>query len=247
MLQYHILNGDALKQQFPKKIEGSIIIARECMVDGDVKGQTIDDIFAARSQFITSNYGDCTKQEYYQKTVTEFEKIKSIPEEAEIILWFEDDLFCQVNMWFTIYYLNEHKKNNKLFLVRPLVHTSYGFGGFDADELFELYENKVELKHQKDLVSLWISYQNNDIDSMMQIAKDLEICYPFILKAVEAHIQRIPTSNYVGRPKQVLLQIMNDLNTDQFGPVFREFCKRESIYGFGDLQVKRLFDELVTS
>jgi hypothetical protein len=30
-----------------------------------------------------------------------------------------------------------------------------------------------------------------------------------------------------------------------FGTVFQEFCKRESIYGFGDLQVKRIFDEVV--
>jgi hypothetical protein len=37
---------------------------------------------------------------------------------------------------------------------------------------------------------------------------------------------------------------MEDLETDEFGPVFKEFNKRESIYGFGDLQVKRIFDEI---
>ena len=36
--QYHILNGDSLKDQFPNKINGDIIITRECFVDGDVKG-----------------------------------------------------------------------------------------------------------------------------------------------------------------------------------------------------------------
>ena len=29
-----------------------------------------------------------------------------------------------------------------------------------------------------------------------------------------------------------------------FGIIFKEFCKREPIYGFGDLQVKRLLSEL---
>jgi len=38
---------------------------------------------------------------------------------------------------------------------------------------------------------------------------------------------------------------MKELETQDFGPVFREFTKRESIYGYGDLQVKRLFDELL--
>ncbi|MGA1465893.1 MAG: hypothetical protein ACO363_09195, partial [Balneolaceae bacterium] len=30
-----------------------------------------------------------------------------------------------------------------------------------------------------------------------------------------------------------------------FGAVFREFQRREAIYGFGDLQVKRLFDAVM--
>ena len=37
---------------------------------------------------------------------------------------------------------------------------------------------------------------------------------------------------------------MDELNTEQFGLIFKEFCNRESIYGFGDLQVKRLLDEI---
>lgn len=36
--QYHILNGTALKEQFPKQIPGERIIAKECMVDGSVNG-----------------------------------------------------------------------------------------------------------------------------------------------------------------------------------------------------------------
>ena len=66
--------------------------------------------------------------------------------------------------------------------------------------------------------------------------------YPFILPAVNAHIQRIPGKEYPGRPIQSLIEIMKDLETDEFGAVFREFNKREYIYGFGDVQVKRLFD-----
>jgi hypothetical protein len=68
--------------------------------------------------------------------------------------------------------------------------------------------------------------------------------YPFIPAAVEAHIARIPTENSPGRPRQTLLDIMKELETDEFGPVFREFCKLESIYGLADLQVKRLLKEI---
>ena len=67
---------------------------------------------------------------------------------------------------------------------------------------------------------------------------------PFILTSAEAHIERIPINGELGRPSQSLIQVIEDLETDEFGPVFREFNKRESIYGYGDLQVKRIFDEI---
>ena len=35
-----------------------------------------------------------------KKTVPEFLKMQNIPENSEINLWFEDDLFCQVTFWF---------------------------------------------------------------------------------------------------------------------------------------------------
>lgn len=38
MTHFHILNGDALKSQFPEQILGEKIIARECLVDGSVEG-----------------------------------------------------------------------------------------------------------------------------------------------------------------------------------------------------------------
>lgn len=243
--QYHILNGDALKIQFPKELEGELIIARECLVDGSVEGETIPDVFEIRSKFISNNYNNCTIEEYYLKTVTEFDKIKSIPKDAEINLWFEDDLFCQINLWFVIYFLNQYQKNNSIFLVRPKTHTQYGFGGFNSKELNILYQNRIKLKQLEDLTSLWKTYQNNDTSLLTNLGLKLKTNYPFILNAIEAHIERIPTKDSIGRPKQSLKQIMRDLDTDEFGKVFQEFCKRESIYGYGDLQVKRLFDELI--
>ena len=41
-----------------------------------------------------------------------------------------------------------------------------------------------------------------------------------------------------------LKQIISELKTHEFDPVFKEFCQREAIYGLGDLQVKRMFDKI---
>ena len=42
-IKFHVLNGDALKEQFPPTITGDIIVIRECLVDGPVTGNNVDD------------------------------------------------------------------------------------------------------------------------------------------------------------------------------------------------------------
>ena len=242
--QYHILNGDSLKEQFPENIQGEIIVTRECLVDGNVKGNNLAELFHSRAQFISRNYKGYKEQDYYKKTVPEFQKIQSITDDADINLWFEDDLFCQVNFWFTINLLNQSHKNNPTFLIRPKKHSQFGFGGLNKLELVSVYENRALLTDIDKLANLWELYKNDDTENLLKTARDFENRYPFILNAVKAHSERIPTEGSLGKPSQSILQIMKDLKTEEFEPVFREFCKRESIYGFGDLQVKRLFDEI---
>jgi len=61
---------------------------------------------------------------------------------------------------------------------------------------------------------------------------------------IQAHIDRFPTNNELGRPQQRLLAIKDQLKTNDFGQIFQQFSKEEGIYGFGDSQVKAMFDEL---
>ncbi len=242
--QYHILNGDSLKEQFPKQIPGVILVARECFVDGNVRSTTLEELFEVRAAFIAQFYGDYSVEDYYANSVSEFEKIRKIPDGSEINLWFEDDLFCQVNFWFTVHLILNNVKDCNVFLVRPAIHTQYGFGGLDASGLIAAYGQKTPITELDRIAGLWSSYQNDEVEELVNVANELEKEYPFIQHAVAAHVDRIPTENGPGRPVQTLIDIMNDLQTDSFEPVFKEFNKRESIYGFGDLQVKRLFDEL---
>jgi len=241
--QYHILNGDSLKQPFPERIQGEVIVFRECLVDGNVKGNDLDELFASRAKFISQSYGG-TEQDYYDKAVPEFKKIQNITDDVDINLWFEEDLFCQVNFWFTINLLSQSEKNNSIYLIKPEKHNQYGFGGLDESQLVSIYENRLLLTELDRLADLWKLYQKNDLEQLLKTTKQLESKYPFILTAVKAHIERIPTEGSLGRPSQSLIQIMKELKTEEFGTVFREFNKRENIYGFGDLQVKRLIDLL---
>ena len=242
--QYHILNGDVLKDRFPQSIEGQLIVIRECLVDGPVNNDSLEAFYKTRSHFLNIHYEDTSIKDYYAKVVSEFNKIKSIPNDSEINLWFEDDLFCQVNLWFIIYLLSISKCKASVFLVRPKNHTQYGFGGLSGSELIEIFNQKIQLKPINKLSNLWHLYKDGKHDLLLEYIGNLNSIYAFMIPAIKANIERIPSTDNLGRPKEALLKISKTLNTKSFPEIFNAFCEQQPIYGLGDLQVKRLWNEL---
>lgn len=242
--QFHILNGDALKLQFPKSIDGKLIIARECLVDGDVQGDTLEALFKSRSTYLAKAYDKGNEENYYKKVVPEFKKILAIPKDSKVFLWFEDDLFCQVNLWFVSTLLKDSTSN--IYLVRPLVGYEYGFGGMSQQQLVTAFKNKIFLSSSdlNALAQLWKLYQKNHFQEMIRLGESLKEEFPFIPPAIQANIERFPKDNS-NRPSRAIQKIMDEFQTKEFPIIFREFTKKEAIYGFGDLQVKRIYDQVL--
>lgn len=245
--EFHILNGDSLKTQLPSSLIGRKIVARLCLVDGDVKAESLEELFQVRASFIRNHYPDFSKEEYYSRTVSEINKIKNIPNDTIINLWFEDDLFCQVNFWFIIHFIKSYINNPILYLIRPKKGCEYSFGNMHPEELITSFSNRVNINDYdfNELSKLWRLYQQNDCDLMIQIAEKLKHNFLFLTPAINAHKDRLSNNKYLGRPIESLKKIIEELDLNEFGPVFQEFCKREAIYGFGDLQVKRMFDNIL--
>ncbi len=240
-MQIHILNGDALKEQFPD-IPGEVLVMRECLMDGPVKSQTIEQLYHLRSDYMSGHYDGISREDYYRMTVPELNRILELDgTSGEINLWFEDDLFCQVNLWFLLHHL---KNSEKIYLVRPPALTGYGFGGLTSEELLATLEQRTALSLSGQLEDLWPAYRENDTGRLQSLGSELEEQYPFITQAIQAHIESLPTSADEGRPKRVIREIISELGTTSTGPVFREFCRREPIYGYGDLQFIRILNEV---
>ena len=120
--------------------------------------------------------------------------------------------------------------------------------GVPMSHISAAFESRISIPPalQRELRFLWVYYQRGDINKLEQVAQNYSNLYPFLLPAVQAHLQRVG-SNGAGNPEKVIRNIMIELNTTEFGPVFREFCKREPIYGFGDLQVERLWRQILNN
>jgi len=242
----HILNGDSLKNQLKGTVQAERIVMRECLIDGNIQGETLVTFYANRAAF-TGQYEGCTVAGYYQYAAPEINKINALAPESEVYCWFEDDLFCQANLWFVLNLLIKNGHHSHIYLIRPNKANRYNFNKMTDDELNKAFDNKqLLLSSQLTLLAeLWPLYQQNNVNDMLVIAKKLRIALPFLLPAIAAHECRAPDENGLGYPQRQLLAIMQELDTTEFGPVFQCFSEREGIYSFGDLQVKQMFEQLV--
>ena len=245
---YNILNGDSLAYSFPAaKIEGEIMVVREGLIDGELSGDNLHDFWQSRARYMK-----ITETEYKNSVVKEFEKIMNAPDNSEFNLWFEYDLFCQVNMWFVISIINSLSIKKKVFAV----FTSYldktnkqfwnGFGPAKSDELKVCYADRIPLS-EADInfgQELWKAYKTGNLEELTNLSKHQSSAFPYLQEVVKAHIDRFPQDGTNGRPEKVIEDITKNVSTD-FHKVFKEFWNRESIYGFGDIQLKHLYDKVM--
>lgn len=247
-MTYHILNGDALTPTFAEaEIEGAIIVMREALIDGDLSGDSLKDFWQTRARHIGISLDD-----YYNTSVKEFNKIMNIPHDAEINLWFEYDLFCQVNMWFVLSLINQLNINPKVFAVYTThlskgdQHFWNGFGPATPEDLTTCYANKVQFRNREIELGhdLWKAYKTQDFETLNALSKEQSPAFPYLQEVIQAHIDRFPQNGQKGRPERVIEDILKN-TPPEFYKVFKEFQQRQSIYGFGDTQLKKIYDEVV--
>lgn len=241
---FHILNGDALLDRFPNAISGDKIVLRECLVDGPVQSDSLNKLYEIRARFLDDLIEDFNTKDYWKDAVTEFEKIQSIPPDSAVYLWFEDDLFCQVNLWFTCHLLYNHTDQLEVYIIRPKTLTQYGFAAYDEVGLAQLFDDCIEFPFVGTCAALWRAYVNNDLQLLQVIACTFSDSFSYIKTAVHLHLDRIPTGQDSGRPKEVLKAIIKEIGETDFSLIFKRFSEELYAYGYGDMQVKRLISSI---
>lgn len=248
-MEIHILNGEALTDRMQAAGFTGLTVARECLIDGPVQSTSFTDFWNTRAEYISKMFGD-DKQSYYDLTVSEFEKLKTVDKDSSIHVWFGDDLFCQANMWFTITWLQHIGLTENLYRVFPLIAEGayrWGeFGNLTPADLKESYYRKVRFT-DKDVqlaLNLWTAYSNSDFEQLKKISVTPTDCFHDLEAVVQAHIDRFPPKGMLGRPEKALKEII-DSGITGFGELFQKFFNSEGgIYGFGDDQVKHLLQRI---
>jgi hypothetical protein len=245
-MKTHILAGDSLVPTFQASgIEGAIIINRECLIDGPVGSKELREFWQIRADYIEATYG-LGKDRYYERVAREYEKILNLSQEQDLYLWFEFDLFCQVNMWFVLSLLMRTARTN-VYRVSPPVsmerHRWDGFGRLTSADFEACFDESVKFTADDLFIGarLWDAYQSGDLERLADLSHGVSACFPYLSEVCDAEIERKKNR----RPEKTLRRIMQNGLTD-FNEIFAKFRVEEGIYGFGDWQVWVLYERHMT-
>lgn len=244
--EVHILNGDALRKQLPQAIIGKRIVCREAFIEGPLRTETSPDFWEERA----AHYQKCYQipaEEYQEKSSDEFGKVRQIRRDANVYLWFEHDLFCQCNLWLIAEMLQERSFTGKAYLVLPVVKSQetlwQGFGNHSEEDILTAWNNKflIAPREWRLMVACWKNYALGKQDLLKDNYEQLRPLLPYCDDVFEAHLGRLEENP---RPLAQLRRIKEELNSDKFAPVFQKFCEAEGVYGYGDMQVLKMWEQL---
>ncbi|WP_394971858.1 DUF1835 domain-containing protein [uncultured Croceitalea sp.] len=244
----HITNGDSFTEKLQSlPLKGDIITWREMLCEGKTLSTVGSETFwKTRFEFLNKNY-KVSKSWFVEKTLKEYRSLCNHKQQDQIVLWFEYDLFCQVNMLAVLSWLKTHRRHAEISLVcsgkEDDTDKLYALGELNDEKLLSLYENRTVLS-QDDIEYadyVWQLYCSDNPIRLENLTDYKNYQFEYLSDAMKAHLQRFPSiKNGLNDLENKVL----DYAVNQKPKTRKEFIGKllsnQGIYGFGDSQYERI-------
>ncbi len=254
MKTLHILNGDSTKQIFDRSsLQGDIIVWREMLCEGKVFDDVGGDQFWVQRYAFFENEVGISKLDYYDKTIKELIKLQDVSAYDEIVLWFEYDLFCQVNlMALCTYLLKSYRKDIKYRLVCTGKENGKSpfqtLADYTPKEYETLYKKKVNLSRNDFLFAKesWEIYTKNNKEKIASFNFSSNKKFNYLQMAMQQHLKRFPNENGLNQIENKILYLIHSeiSSKKEIIIMLLDWQKKETVYGFGDLQYELYLKKL---
>ena len=248
----HITNGDSFTQRLDSlKLKGDVITWREMLCEGQTLTNVGSESFwKARFEFLNKNY-KVSKSSFIEKTLKEYRSLCNHKQQDQIVLWFEYDLFCQVNMLAVISWLKSHRKYAEISLVcsgkEDDTDNLYALNDLNDEQLLKLFENKVVLS-QDDIEYadyVWQLYCSDNPMRLENLTDFENYKFDYLSDAINAHLHRFPSiKNGLNAMENNILQLSADQRLNSKKELLGTILRNQSILGFGDSQYDRAISRL---
>ena len=248
----HITNGDIFTEKLKSlKLKGDIITWREMLCEGKTLTSVGSESFwKTRFEFLNKNY-KVSKSWFIEKTLKEYRSLCNHKQQDEIVLWFDYDLFCQINMIAVLSWLKTHRRYAHISIVctgdtdglSKMSHLS----DLDNEQLAKQYENKIALT-QDDIEYadyVWQLYCSDNPIRLENLSDFSEFQFDHLSGAIKSHLHRFPSiKNGLNEMENSILTLARDKKAANRETFLANILHNQNLLGFGDTQYQRAIGRL---
>jgi hypothetical protein len=246
---FHITNGSSLTNYLKElNIEGDFLTWQEMLCEGptEIKVDT-KSFINKRTAFLNQFYDIEFNEEEY---LLEIQKLSNLEDYKEIVLWFEYDLFCHINLIAVISLLQQKHVKLPCFLVcSGRIQGEKNLKGLtelSSGQLFYHYDNKQLLKPEDiDLaISVWKTYCGTDHNLLK---KDIiqKSSFKYLTNCLKAHLERFPNlKSGLDILEENILSIIRDKDIKSRNHLLGYALNYQGYYGYSDMQISRIIETL---
>ncbi len=248
----HITNGDSFTERLNTlNLKGEVITWREMLCEGKTLTSVGSESFwKTRFEFLNKNY-KVSKKWFIEKTLKEYRSLCNHKQQDHIVLWFEYDLFCQVNMLAVISWLKANRKYAEISLVcsgkEDDSEQLYALNDLNDEQLLKLYRNKKVLS-QDDIEYadyVWQLYCSDNPMRLENLTDFGNYQFDYLKGAISSHLQRFPSiNNGLNAMENNILQLSSEQKPATKKELLKLILNNQGLLGFGDSQYDRAINRL---
>ncbi len=248
----HITNGDAFTEKLGTlKLNGDVITWREMLCEGKTLTNVgSENFWKTRFEFLNKNY-KVSKSWFIEKTLKEYRSLCNHKQQDHIVLWFEYDLFCQVNMLAVLSWLKANRKYAEVSLVcsgkEDDSNRLFGLNELNEEQLLKLYENRTILT-QDDIEYadyVWQLYCSDNPIRLENLMDFDNYQFDYLSDAIKSHLHRFPSiKNGLNEMENNILRLALETKPTSKKSFLSTLLKNQGSLGFGDTQYERALTRL---
>ncbi|MDT0677377.1 DUF1835 domain-containing protein [Autumnicola musiva] len=247
----HIVNGDGLAEKMQElKLSGEVVIWRELLCEGPAVQDVGSGSFVKLRKNFLYSYYQISNEDYEEKFMSQLRRLKEIEEYDTVVLWFEFDLFCHINMIAVISFFLMNKKEVPMSFIcsKQLKgdNGQRGLSNLSGKQLLTHYKNRIDLTSDDLEIAkyIWELYcSNNPMQLKSQIKRTSN--FEYLSSCIRAHIERFPNSKSgINSLERNVLKIIQRNMISSENQLLGYALEYQGYYGYSDSQMKRLLLKL---
>ena len=245
----HITNGSILTEKLEElDFKGEFLTWHEMLCEGPTTEQIdTQEFLDLRKSFFDSTYElDFDESEFHK----EIDKLIHSEKYSEIVLWFEYDLFCHINLIAVINLLKQKHINVPIYLVCSgrIKHQKElkGLTELSTSQLLKHFNKKIILTPEdiELATTIWGIYCGKSHNLLKPFIVQSS-SFDYLSNCLKAHLERFPDSiNGLCIIEKHILKTINSNEVKSKYHLLGYILNYQGFYGYGDLQLERIIDKL---